>query len=271
MKSSAILGLLASVVVVAAAPASAGESWFEGRWIFDEDASIESITDGHPYALACNTGKSADGAPTTQCITLKEKLGDLMAGQRASEWMFESERAALLDDGVVQARYVYTINAIEEGTFELQLKTDELQFASTVQRTRAGFCMTPFGGDYPTHFDRGSTFSGCYKRSSNPRGATETMPSIEEMPVTKVALMQDDVIVVNGVAMGIAELQRALATLKTAHGSVIYYREGSPAQPTSVELEVNKAVNDARVPLMISTEADFSTVILPDGTVGNRE
>ncbi len=83
--------------------------------------------------------------------------------------------------------------------------------------------------------------------------------------------MQDDAIVVDGVAMGTTELQRALAALKAAHGSVIYYREGSPAQPTAVELEVNKTLNDAHVPMTISTEADFSTILLPDGTVGSRE
>ena len=84
-----------------------------------------------------------------------------------------------------------------------------------------------------------------------------------------VAITKVNDLYVDGNKMDVAQLKTALKKLGTAHGSVILYIEGG--SEIMFDMEVNRAISDSWVPISISTEPDFSTVVLANGPVKKRE
>ena len=123
----------------------ADESWFERRWTWDEDSSIESITGGHPNSLAC-TRKTPQGE-LTNCVTLREKLTEQLADERDREWNVDAGIIEFLKGGKVHDRFAYSIRPIEEGKFELLIDIRGTQTYVIIRRTTTGFCEA-YGGDY---------------------------------------------------------------------------------------------------------------------------
>jgi hypothetical protein len=87
-----------------------------------------------------------------------------------------------------------------------------------------------------------------------------------------VAVTKTREIFADGTKIGLPELKLAFAKLSAEHGVVIYYREdSSAAEPHPNAMAVVQAIVEARLPVSLSTTPDFSTVVLPDGTVKKRE
>ena len=145
--------------------AMADESWFERRWALDEDASVESITGGHPNSLAC-TRKSPQGE-LTNCVTLREKLTEQLADERDREWNVDAGTIEFLEGGKVHDRFAYSIRPIEEGKFELLIDIRGTQTFVIIRRTPTGFCET-YGGDYTQPLPDQLIYS-CYKPSGSHR------------------------------------------------------------------------------------------------------
>ncbi len=168
------------LLVGASAIAFADESWFEGRWISDPDASIESLT--HGRSATCIT--NAPPAPNGGCTTVKDRWSEMLAGAPGREWIVDSGILEYLEDGYVRSRSVYSIRPIKEGRFELLTDEQGVQLYVIVQRTKTGFC-TAYGGDY-TQPQSDPRFADCYKRSSNRERIDQ------KTQVMKVAVMKGE-------------------------------------------------------------------------------
>lgn len=94
----------------------------------------------------------------------------------------------------------------------------------------------------------------------------------DDAAVMKVAVMNTGEIFADGKKVDLPQLESAFAQLSAAHGSVIYYRENpTGAEPPLNAMAVVQAIVKARLPVSMSTKPDFSTVLMPDGTIRKRE
>jgi hypothetical protein len=66
-------------------------------------------------------------------------------------------------------------------------------------------------------------------------------------------------------------LQSEIARIKDANGTVWFYREGASSEPTEKQFEIFKVIVEARVPISLSTEPDFSNYVGPDGQLRPRK
>ena len=81
----------------------------------------------------------------------------------------------------------------------------------------------------------------------------------------KISVFRDGSVKIDGVAM---ELQAAVERIGQADATqtkALYYREAGQEEPHPNAMTILKAVTDARLPVMLSTEPDFSTLVGPDG------
>jgi hypothetical protein len=158
--------------------AFADESWFERRWVWDEDATIRSMTGGHPESLACV--RKTPQSELTNCVTLKEKLAEQLTDERDREWNVDSGIIEFHKGGEVHSRFVYGIRPIEEGKFELLIDIQGTQTYVVIQRTATGFCKT-YGGDY-TEPSSDERFYDCFK----PLDAAQTAFSCHQFCMRKI-------------------------------------------------------------------------------------
>jgi len=83
--------------------------------------------------------------------------------------------------------------------------------------------------------------------------------------VMKIAILADGRITVNGEAAEMDSLRAALKRLAEQHGVVWYYREAAEGEPPAEAMHVLKAVVENRLPIRLSSRADFSDAIGADG------
>ena len=92
-----------------------------------------------------------------------------------------------------------------------------------------------------------------------------------EGPSAKVRVYGDGRITLDDSTVSLDALSTAFADLKQQSGSVWYYREGGESEPHPNAMAVIQAIVDAQLPVSMSSEEDFSTVVLPDGTTRPRK
>ena len=96
-------------------------------------------------------------------------------------------------------------------------------------------------------------------------------PEVSEGVIAKVRVYQDGRITLDGESVSIDDLQAALVQLKQRGGAVWYYRESGESEPHANASTVVQAIVASRLPVSLSSEEDFSTVVLPNGTTRPRE
>ena len=99
-------------------------------------------------------------------------------------------------------------------------------------------------------------FGGCSKQPP---------PPSPNEPVLKVAVFADGRLTVDGTAATVQTLQESLQDLGNRHGVVWYYREAGQQEPPTIAMEVMQAVVAARLPIRLSSRADYSDFIGLDG------
>ncbi len=107
---------------------------------------------------------------------------------------------------------------------------------------------------------------GCGKQP-----ATQS-PVSPDAPVLKVAVFADGRLTVDGSASTVQALRESLRNLSEKHGVVWYYREARQQEPPPIASEVVQAVIDARLPIRLSSRADYSDSIehggrTPEGAI----
>ena len=91
-----------------------------------------------------------------------------------------------------------------------------------------------------------------------------------EPPVAKVRVYRNGKMTLDGKEVTLEELRAGFQELKKRQGVVWYYREAAEREPHPNATLVVQAIVEARLPVSMSNEEDFSTVVLPDGTVRPR-
>jgi len=84
-------------------------------------------------------------------------------------------------------------------------------------------------------------------------------------PVVQVRVYKDGRLTLDDKVATISDVRHAFDRLRSAHGSVAYYREAGQEEPPPVAMEVMRAIVDAQLPVQLSTKPDFSDVVGPDG------
>jgi hypothetical protein len=92
-----------------------------------------------------------------------------------------------------------------------------------------------------------------------------------DLAIAKIRVFRDGRITLDEKVVSLEELPAKLSRLKENSGVVWYYRENGGSEPHPNAVAVIQRVIDARLPVSMSSEADFSTVVLPDGTIKPRK
>lgn len=84
-------------------------------------------------------------------------------------------------------------------------------------------------------------------------------------PVVKIAVFADGRLTIDGSAATVESLRASLKHTAEAHGTVWYYREAGQREPPPIAMQVMQAIVEARLPVRLSSRADYSDAIGPDG------
>ena len=106
--------------------------------------------------------------------------------------------------------------------------------------------------------------SSCAKDSSEIQ-RTESTPRI-----LKVIVAEDGRINLDGTAVSLQALRDEFAAVAGTEATVWYYRANGTEEPSEEAMQVIQAVMDNQLPISLSSEPDFSTVVAPDGSVEPR-
>lgn len=84
----------------------------------------------------------------------------------------------------------------------------------------------------------------------------------------RIGVTSDGSVSVNGDSVTVEQAIEMIAGAPSADTKVCYYREASDEEPHPNALAVLDAIIAAELPILFSTEPDFSTSVGPDGQIG---
>lgn len=97
------------------------------------------------------------------------------------------------------------------------------------------------------------------------------MQNFNTAVVLKVSVFQSGDLMADGVETSLTDLDDRLGQIKGLNGVVWYYREGGLSEPPPEAMDVMKLVVKHRLPISLSSKADFSDMIGQDGLSRPRE
>jgi hypothetical protein len=84
---------------------------------------------------------------------------------------------------------------------------------------------------------------------------------LQTVLVLKISVLASGVVLVDGQAVDIAQLDKILQTAKENNRSVHYYREAAGSEALPQSMEVMKLIVKHKLPISMSTKPDFSDVV----------
>ena len=99
----------------------------------------------------------------------------------------------------------------------------------------------------------------------------ESLVRLNDCQIGKIAVFHNDRVHFNGKRVSIDLLRRHLKALRQNNGVVWYYRASIGNEPPRISGRVIQLIIEAKLDISFSTEPDFSTVVLPDGTIKPRD
>ena len=93
---------------------------------------------------------------------------------------------------------------------------------------------------------------GAWKNSLEPR-------------VTRISVLASGKILIGDKTATMAEVKKALAGMKRKRDTVWYYRESGKGEPPTQAIEVFKLIVENKLPISLSTQADFSDFVDESG------
>jgi hypothetical protein len=89
--------------------------------------------------------------------------------------------------------------------------------------------------------------------------------------ILKVAVYRDGKVVIDGAALSIEDAARHIGAAADSETSIFYYREAGEEEPHPNASKIIAAVVEAKLPISLSSEPDFSTYVDENGTIKQRE
>ncbi len=86
----------------------------------------------------------------------------------------------------------------------------------------------------------------------------------------KVAVFVDGKTTADGEPVDLDVLARKMEIAKKVNATVLYYREASDKEPHPNAIKVMELVVQNKLPISLSTKADYSDVVGPDGIPHTR-
>lgn len=96
------------------------------------------------------------------------------------------------------------------------------------------------------------------------------MSPTESTPIARIRVSRAGEIWCDDVRTSLGDLAPRLAQLREARGVVWYYREDTEDEPAPEAMAVVRMVVEQRLPISMSTRADFGDVVQADGTAVPR-
>lgn len=94
--------------------------------------------------------------------------------------------------------------------------------------------------------------------------------SSEAEAIAKVRVYRNGRMTLDGRQVTLDQMRKEFSDLKKKNGVVWYFREAPEQEPHPNATRVVQAIIDAKFPVSMSNKEDFSTVVLPDGTIKPR-
>ncbi len=90
-------------------------------------------------------------------------------------------------------------------------------------------------------------------------------PAASAEPVVKVTVLSSGAVLLDGQPTTMPALEERLKTLKATNGAVWYHRENPAAEPPPQGTAVVQLIIKHRLPVSMSSKADFSDYVDKDG------
>jgi hypothetical protein len=88
--------------------------------------------------------------------------------------------------------------------------------------------------------------------------------SPKESPL-RISVLSSGKLLLDGKKASVSNLKKALAKARSENGIVWYYRESGKGEPPSQAIDMVKLVVENRLPISLSSKADFSDYIDDEG------
>ena len=89
--------------------------------------------------------------------------------------------------------------------------------------------------------------------------------------ILKVAVFRDGKVEIDGSALSIEDAAQRIGAAAGSETSVFYYREAGAEEPHPNASKIIAAVVEAKLPISLSSEPDFSTYVDENGAIKQRE
>jgi len=147
---------VAAIVLAAMlSEARADESWFDGHWVLDRDATLSAISQAADERVA----ELAEDPETRSKVSVAQIRQSMDKALPASTkaiialWDANGDPELDVDSGTISGKYrgtwfervPYSLRPIEPGVFEVVSTFEGRQWRSLVRRTPAGFCRVLYG------------------------------------------------------------------------------------------------------------------------------
>jgi hypothetical protein len=86
-----------------------------------------------------------------------------------------------------------------------------------------------------------------------------------ETPITRISVLTSGKVLLDGEETALEAVPRALQRIKARNGVVWYYRESGRGEPPAQAVQVFKLIVENKLPISLSTKADFSDFVDEDG------
>jgi len=86
-------------------------------------------------------------------------------------------------------------------------------------------------------------------------------PSWRASRVTRISVLSTGRVLLDGKDSSVAQVRKSLESARAKRGTVWYYRESGKGEPPAQAVEVFKLIVENKLPVSLSTKADFSDYV----------
>jgi hypothetical protein len=174
--------------------AQADESWFDGHWILDREATLAAWTEATEARIAKNIEQPEEELAGLSAEAIRasiEHARHLTEKSVVKLWDAQGETELDVNSGTIAFRWrddwlepePYSLRPIEPGVFEVVGSSEGEQQKCVVHKTKTGFCRTACG----TYNEQSRPDASCIRKSASRDMAPNHCMQPTPQPVIKFA------------------------------------------------------------------------------------